>query len=108
MPSFEGDDDWNSQGSGGDYTVQTNDNSSGSGSGSDGGSNSGGGIFGWIGSIGSTINMLFGRNETHTPKPKYDTSATEQSAKLAKTIFIGLIVVCVIGLTVYFIATKKK
>lgn len=79
--------------------------------GNDGGGGSsggGGGIFGWIGSIGSTINMLFGRNETHTPTPKYDTSETEQSAKLAKTIFIGLIVVCVIGLTVYFIATKKK
>lgn len=102
MPSFEGDDDWNSQGSGGDYTVPTNDNSSGSGS------NSGGGVFGWIGTIGSTINMLFGRNENHATAPKYDTSATEQSAKLAKTIFIGLIVVCVIGLTVYFIATKRK
>lgn len=99
MPSFEGDDDWNSQGSGSDYSVPTNDGSI---------SNSGGGVFGWIGSIGSTINMLFGRNENHATAPKYDTSATEQSAKLAKTIFIGLIVVCVIGLTVYFIATKKK
>lgn len=108
MPSFEGDDDWNSQGSGGDYTVPTNDNSSGSGSGSDGGSNSGGGVFGWIGSIGSTIGMLFGRNNTGSNQPKYDTSATDQTARLAKTIFIGLIVVCVIGLTVYFIATKKK
>jgi len=102
MPSFEGDDDWNSQGSGGDYTVPTNDNSSGSGS------NSGGGVFGWIGSIGSTLGMLFGRNNTGSTQPKYDTSATDQTARLAKTIFIGLIVVCVIGLTVYFIATKKK
>ena len=102
MPSFEGDDDWNSQGSGGDYTVPTNDNSSGSGS------NSGGGVFGWIGSIGSTIGMLFGRNNQTPSTPKYDTSGTNQTAELAKTIFIGLIVVCVIGLTVYFIATKKK
>jgi len=86
---------------GANYTTPTND---GSGSSSGGG----GGIFGWIGTIGSTINMLFGRNENHATAPKYDTSATEQSAKLAKTIFIGLIVVCVIGLTVYFIATKKK
>jgi len=84
-----------------DYNVETNDGSSGS-------SGGGGGVFGWIGSIGSTINMLFGRNETHAPTPKYDTSATDQAAQLAKTIFIGLIVVCVIGLTVYFIATKKK
>lgn len=108
MPGFEGDDDWNSQGSGGDYTVPTNDNSSGSGSGSDGGSNSGGGVFGWIGSIGSTIGMLFGRNNTGSTQPKYDTSATNQTADLAKKMFIGISVLCVIALVVYFISKKRK
>ena len=96
MPSFEGDDDWNSQGSGGDYTVPTNDNSS------DGGSNSGGGVFGWIGSIGSTLGMLFGRNNTGSTQPKYDTSATDQTSRLAKTMFIGITAICVIGLIIFF------
>ncbi len=108
MPSFEGDDDWNSQGSGGDYTVQTNDNSSDSGSGSDGGSNSGGGVFSWIGSIGSTLGMLFGRNNTGSTQPKYDTSATDQTARLAKTMFIGITAICVIGLIIFFIIKRKK
>lgn len=108
MPSFEGDDDWNSQGSGIDYSVPTNDNSSVSGSGSDGGSNSGGGVFSWIGSIGSTLGMLFGRNNTGSTQPKYDTSATDQTARLAKTMFIGITAICVIGLIIFFIIKRKK
>jgi hypothetical protein len=108
MPGFEGDDDWNNQGSGGDYTVPTNDNSSGSGSGSDGGSNSGGGVFSWIGSIGSTIGMLFGRNNTGSTQPKYDTSATDQTARLAKTMFIALLIIVVVALIIFLIKRNKK
>ena len=86
---------------GANYTTPTNDG----GGGSSGG---GGGIFGWIGSIGSTLGMLFGRNNTGSTQPKYDTSATDQTARLAKTMFIGITAICVIGLIIFFIVKRKK